>query len=54
MAKFKCKQSGNVFEFMLEHDIKAMRKHAEYTEIIEKAETEKQEPEKRSYKSKVK
>ncbi len=35
MAKFKCKQSGNVFEFLLEHDIKTMRKHSEYTEVIE-------------------
>lgn len=35
MAKFKCKQSGNVFEFLLEHDIKTMKKHSEYTEVIE-------------------
>lgn len=35
MAKFKCKQSGNVFEFLHEHDIKTMRKHSEYTEVIE-------------------
>jgi hypothetical protein len=34
MAKFKCKQSGNVFEFLQEHDIKTMRKHAEYIEIV--------------------
>ena len=35
MAKFKCNQSGNVFEFLLEHDIKTMQKHSEYTEVIE-------------------
>lgn len=35
MAKFMCKQSGNVFEFLLEHDIKTMRKHSEYTEVVE-------------------
>jgi len=34
MAKFKCKQSGNVFEFLQEHDIKTMRKHPEYIEIV--------------------
>lgn len=35
MAKFKCKQSGNVFEFLHEHDIKTMKKHPEYTEVVE-------------------
>lgn len=35
MAKFKCKQSGNVFEFKHEHDIKNMRTHVEYEEVIE-------------------
>jgi hypothetical protein len=35
MAKFKCKSSGNVFEFTLEHDIAAMRKHPEYEEVVE-------------------
>jgi hypothetical protein len=35
MAKFKCKQSGNVFEFVLPHDIASMRKHPEYGEVIE-------------------
>lgn len=41
MVKFKCKQSGNVFEFSNEHDIKTMRTHPEYVEIVE--ETVKQE-----------
>jgi hypothetical protein len=35
MAKFKCKQSGNVFEFKHEHDIKTMRTHASYEEVVE-------------------
>jgi hypothetical protein len=35
MAKFKCNHSGNVFEFLQEHDIKTMRVHTEYTEVLE-------------------
>ena len=35
MAKFKCNHSGNVFEFVHEHDIKSMRTHTEYTEVRE-------------------
>jgi hypothetical protein len=35
MAKFRCKQSGNVFEFTHEHDIKTMRTHASYEEVVE-------------------
>ncbi len=34
-VKFKCNQSGNVFEFFTDHDIKTMREHSEYTEIKE-------------------
>lgn len=34
MAKFKCNHSGNVVEFLLEHDIKTMRAHSEYTEVV--------------------
>lgn len=41
MAKFKCKQSGNIFEFSVEHDIKTMRSHPEYEEVKEKVEHEK-------------
>ena len=33
-VKFKCKQSGNVFEFFTEHDIKTMRTHPEYEEVV--------------------
>ena len=34
-VRFKCQQSGNVFEFNLEHDIKTMRMHSGYTEVVE-------------------
>ena len=34
MAKFKCNHSGNIVEFLLEHDIKTMRAHPEYTEVV--------------------
>lgn len=33
MAKFKDNATGNVFEFTLDHDIKTMREHPEYTEV---------------------
>jgi hypothetical protein len=36
-VKFKDKQSGNVFEFTLEHDIADMRRHPEYEEVKEEA-----------------
>lgn len=54
MVKFKCKHTGNISEFNTEHDIKTMREHAEYVEIIENEVVEKEEPEKRAYKLKVK
>lgn len=37
MAKFKCNHSNNIVEFLLEHDIKTMRTHPEYTEVVEEA-----------------
>ena len=52
MAKFLCKQSGNIFEFKLDHDIKTMRTHSAYEEVIEVVKQEvgilKQEPAKRT------
>ena len=33
--KFRCKQSGNIFEYFTEHDIKTMRTHSEYEEVPE-------------------
>ena len=47
MAKFRCNYTGNVFEFKLEHDVKTMREHPDYTEIKE------EEIKKPSKKSKV-
>jgi len=52
--KFKCKQSGNIFEYFTDHDIKTMRAHSEYTELqpIETEEVElkqKQTSQKRTY-----
>lgn len=35
MAKFKDNATGNVFEFVSQHDIDTMRKHPEYTEVLE-------------------
>lgn len=32
-VKFRCKQSGNIFEYFTEHDIKTMRAHSEYEEV---------------------
>lgn len=34
-VKFRCKQSGNIFEYFTEHDIKTMRTHSEYEELPE-------------------
>lgn len=35
MAKFKCKHSNAIYEFTAEADVKSMRKHPEYTEVVE-------------------
>ena len=42
MAKFKCNQSGNVIEFLQDHEIAEMRKHGGYTEVVEVAPVVKQ------------
>lgn len=44
MADFKCKQSGNVFKFELEHDIDTMRKHPDYEEVKEELKEEQKQP----------
>lgn len=41
--KFKCVQSGNVYEFHSEHDIKTMRTHPEYVEVTEQQDKPKTE-----------
>jgi len=33
--KFKCKHTGQVYEFLVEHDIKEMLKHPEYSAVTE-------------------
>jgi hypothetical protein len=38
MARFKDIATGNIFEFTQEHDIQTMRKHPEYTEVVEEQE----------------
>jgi hypothetical protein len=35
MSFFKCKQTGNVTEFIHEHDIVAMKTHPDYEEVQE-------------------
>lgn len=35
MAKFRCMVSKTIVEFTLEHDIKAMREHPQYEEVVE-------------------
>jgi hypothetical protein len=35
MAKFKCKHTGNVYEFLSEQDIETLREHDEYIELEE-------------------
>jgi hypothetical protein len=34
MAKFKCKQTGLVYEFQ-DHDVEGMRQHPDYEEVKE-------------------
>lgn len=34
MAKFKCVHTGNIVEFTNESDAAVMRKHTEYTEVL--------------------
>lgn len=51
-VKFKCNQSGNIFEFETAHDIKTMRQHPEYTElkaVVVIPQVEEDKPAKRSY-----
>lgn len=33
--KFKCKLTGCVYEFTTEHDIKTMKEHPDYAEVVE-------------------
>lgn len=38
MTQFRCKRSGNLVSFTNEDDIKGLRKHEGYTEVIENVE----------------
>lgn len=44
MAKFKCNYTGQIYEFTAENDITDMRRHPEYSEVVE--EVKKEEPKK--------
>ena len=35
--KFKCKLTGCIYEFNTEHDIKTMKEHPDYVEVVEEA-----------------
>lgn len=35
LMKFKCKQSQEVYEFLMEHDIKSMLSHPDYEAVVE-------------------
>lgn len=52
ITKFKCVQSGNVFEYYTEHDAKTMRTHPGYVEVVPtvevKVEEQQEEPVKRT------
>jgi hypothetical protein len=38
---FKCNRSGQTVTFTYEHDIKSMREHPDYTEVVEASEQDK-------------
>lgn len=38
--KFKCKHTGNVVEFLQEHDIKTMLQHPDYVQVEEEVNQE--------------
>ena len=40
MAKFRCKASGNIIEFTIQHDIDTMEGHDGYEEIFDDDEQE--------------
>jgi hypothetical protein len=50
MAKFRCKLSGNVFEFKNEYDILDMQKHEQYKEIEDGLQTKEEQDSKEKVK----
>jgi len=49
MAKFRCKASGNIVEFTLQHDIDSMVGHDAYEEVDDDGETIEYEVEETSH-----
>jgi hypothetical protein len=43
MAKFKDNSSGQIYEFATAYDVEQMRKHPDYTEVLETQKTPKEE-----------
>lgn len=41
--KFKCKHTGQIYEFVAEADIKSMKEHSEY-EVVEEKPVDKTKP----------
>ena len=48
MALFKCIQTGNVTEFDLEWDIRTMRQHPDYEEVVEEVKPVEEKPVKKT------
>lgn len=42
MARFRCKLTGNIFEFVNDFDINDMREHPQYEEVEDGLQEEKQ------------
>lgn len=53
MALFKCLQTGNTVEFDLEHDVRTMRQHPDYVEIVEEVKQEEKPAKKTAVKPKA-
>jgi hypothetical protein len=50
---FKCNRSGQTVTFTYEHDIKSMREHPDYTEVVEVTEASEQDKPQRGRPRKV-
>ena len=48
MAKFRDNATGNIFVFESEYDIQSLRKHTDYTEVIEEEEVKEKKPSKKT------
>ena len=43
-VKFKCKQSGTIVQFTNDHDIKTMRTHPDYEEVLQEVQESEDTP----------